>query len=105
MAQRVEKHIPLFQVLVDTTDAQRLAIVRTFSPNQLKATLEAIYNVLRGSCPISDKVKKTLYQQRNIIRRLVSKDLTREQQHRLLVKHRALLPLLLKPVIDCLSRQ
>lgn len=100
MAQRVEKHLALFQLLVDTTDAQRRAIVRTCSQGQIRTVLEAIYNVLRGTCPISDKVKKTLYQQRRIIRHLVSKDLTLQQRKRLLVRNAALLPLLLRPVVQ-----
>ena len=100
MAQRAEKHLALLQLLVDTTEAQRLAIVKTLNPSQRRAVLEAIYNVLRGTCPVTDKVKKKLYHQRRTIRRLVSKDLTLQQQQRLLVRHAALLPLLLAPVVD-----
>lgn len=103
MAQKIEKHLPLFRLLVNTTDTQRRAIVKTLSPTQLRAVLEAIYNVLRGTCPIRDKIKKSLYQQRRIIRRLVSTELTREQQQRQLVKHRGIVPLLLQPVIDFLA--
>ena len=105
MAHRVEKHLALFRLLVDTTAAQRLAIVKTFNVGQIRAVLEAIHNVLRGTCPISDKVKKTLYQRRKLIRRLVSKELRRQQQQRLLVKHREVLPLLLKPVVDYLTKE
>jgi hypothetical protein len=104
MAQRVEKHLALFRLLVDTTEAQRLAIVKTCSPGQIRGLLEAIYNVLRGTCPVSDKVKKKLYYQRRIIRRLVSKDLTLQQRQRLLVRHAALLPLLLNPVVELLTK-
>ena len=105
MARKVEKHLALFRLLIDTTEAQRLAVVKTLNPGQIKAVVEAIYNVLKGTCPVSDKVKKTLYQQRRIIRRLVSKELTRQQQHRLLVKHRKVLPLLLKPVVHYLTEK
>ena len=105
MAHKVEKHLALFRLLIDTTEAQRLAIVKTLDPSQMRAVLEAIYNVLRGTCPVSDKEKKALYQQRRIIRRLVSKELTRQQKHRLLVKHREVLPLLLKPVLNYLTEK
>ena len=105
MAQKIEKHLPLFRLLVDTTEAQRRAIVKTFSPSQLRAVLEAIYNVLKGTCPISDKVKTALFQRRRVIRRLVGKELTREQQRRQIVKHRDTLPLLLQPVIDFLTHR
>lgn len=104
MAQRVEKHLALFRLLVDTTEAQRLAILKTCTPSQIRSLLEAIYNVLKGTCPISDKAKKKLYHQRKTIRRLVSKDLTLQQRQRLLVRHAALVPLLLKPVVEILTK-
>ena len=105
MARNIEKHLPLFRLLVDTTEDQRQALVKTFTPSQLRVVLEAIYNVLRGTCPVTDKVKKALYQQRRFIRRVISKDLTRQQQHRQLLRHRELLPLLLTPVIEFLKRE
>lgn len=100
MAQRVEKHLALLHLLVETTDTQRLAIIKTLSTSQVRAVLEAIYNVLRGTCPVSDKVKKALYHQRKTIRRLVSKDLTLQQRQRLIIKHAKLVPLLVKPVVE-----
>ena len=98
MAQRVEKHLALFRLLVETTEAQRLAILKTSTPSQIRSLLEAIYNVLKGTCLISDKAKKKLYRQR------MSKDLTLQQRQRLLVRHPTVLPLLLKPVVDIFSK-
>lgn len=100
MAQRVEKHLALLHLLAETTDTQRLAIIKTFSPSQIRVVLEAIYNVLRGTCPVSDKARKALYHQRVTIRRLVSKDLSSQQRQRLLIRHSKLLPLLFKPVLE-----
>ena len=105
MAQKVEKHLSLFRLLVDSTKSQRFAIIKTLHPRQIRAVLEAVYNVLRGTCPVSDKVKRKLFQHRQILRRLVSKGLSPQQKHRLLVKHRETLPLLLKPVVDYLSQE
>ncbi len=68
MAQRVEKHLTLYRVLVDTTDVQRVAILRTLTPSQLRAVLEAIYNVLRGACPVDDTLKKKLHRHKKVIR-------------------------------------
>lgn len=104
MAGSIRKHLPLLMVLVDASETQTQAILKTLSPVQLRVVLEAIYNVLRGTCPIGDKLKKKLYQRRRIIRQIVSKDLTRQQQQRLLVKHRQLLSLLLRPVIEFLTK-
>ena len=94
-----QKHLPLFELLIQTTDNQRQAILKTLSATQLRAILEAIYNVLRGTCPIRDSDKKKLNRYSAVIRRLVSRELTSPQQQRILNKYRRLLPLLLKPVV------
>ncbi len=99
----VQKYLPLFQLLVETTANQRAAILNTLSTQQLRAILEAIYNVLKGTCPLNDKDKKLLYDYRTVIRRLVSKCLSRKQQQRLLNKYQDILPVLLKPVVELLK--
>jgi len=102
---KIRKHLSLFNLLTEAPDEQRFALLKTLNPSQLRAVLEAIYNVLRGTCPIQDKLKKALYPHRSVLRRLVSKELTRQQQQRLLVKHRSVVALALKPVVDLLSEQ
>lgn len=97
---KVHNYLPLFQLLVHSTVEQRAALMKTLTPLQLRAVLEAIYNVLKGTCPIRDKNKKKLERYKSIIRRLVSKELSRPQQQRLLYKHRNVLPLILTPVIE-----
>jgi hypothetical protein len=99
----VKKHLPLFEFLVRADDKQIAAILKTLSEQQLKAVLEAVYNVSKGICPLPNKTKKQLFEYKNVIRRLVSKELNREQQRRLLKKHQHLLPLVLKPVIKFLN--
>lgn len=99
----VQKHLALFELLVQAADSQRAVIVKTLSEPQLKAVLEAIYNVIKGTCPIQKKDKKKLFPYKSVIRRLVSKELSQQQQKRLLKKHHRLLPLVLKPVIDYLK--
>ena len=97
---KVRNYLPLFQLLVHSTDEQRAALLKTLTSLQLRAVLEAIYNVLRGTCPIKDKDKKKLERYKNVIRRLVSKELSRQQQQRLLSKYRHVLPLVLIPVLE-----
>ena len=104
MANSARHHLPLFTLLVHSSDDQKSALLKTLTPVQLKAVLEAIVNVLRGYCPLNDKEKKTLIKHKDIIRRMVSKELTRMQQQRLLNKHRTILPQILRPVIAFLSQ-
>ena len=96
----VRKHLTLFELLVHSPDIQRQALLKTLTDTQSKAVAEAIYNVLKGTCHISDKDKKNLNRYKSVIRRLVSSELTQKQRHRLLIKYRHLLPSLLKPVIE-----
>jgi len=100
-----QKHLPLFEVLTRGTDDQRAVLLQTLSEPQLKAVLEAIYNVLKGTCPVRNKDKTQLLRYRGVIRRLVSKDLSQQQQRRLLKKHRTLLPIVLTPVIRYLKHE
>ena len=99
----VQNHLPLFQLLVQDTDEQHAVLLQTLSEPQLKAVLEAIYNVLKETCPIRNPDKVKLYEHRRVIRHLVSKELTRQQQIRILKKYRTLLPLVLTPVIRFLK--
>jgi len=100
----VRKHLPLFQILVRATDKQRANLLKSLSEDQLKAVLEATYNVLKGTCPVRNPDKVKLFQYRGVIRRLVSKELSQKQQTRLLKKHRHLLPIILHPVIRFFKR-
>jgi hypothetical protein len=99
----VQKYLPLFKLLLDSTDEQRAAIVQTLSAPQLKAVIEAIYNVLMGTCPISERDKNKLIGYKDVIYRLVSEGLDHKQKQRLLKKHRSLLPIVLNPVIQFLN--
>ena len=95
----VHKHLPLFKLLVQATGEQRAVLLHTLSETQLKALLEAIYNVLKGTCPVRNQDNAKLHEHRRVICHLVSKELTRQQQIRLLKKYLTLLPLVLTPVI------
>jgi hypothetical protein len=96
----VKKYLPLFQLLVEASEPQRKAIIKTLSEQQVHAVIEAIYNVLGGVCPVNSKDKRTLCDYKTVIRRMVTKELTSKQRQSLLAKHQNILPLLLKPVLN-----
>ena len=99
----VRKHLPLFEILISSSDNQRQAVLKTLADSQLKAILEAIYNVLKGTCPLRDKERNKSVPFKTVIRRIVSDGLTQKQRKRLLSKHHHLLPFLLKPVVEMLQ--
>ena len=99
-----QKSARFFGVLLDASDKQRLAILKTVSDSQLRSLLEAIYNVLKGNCPIGETTKRGLSRYKKVLRRLVSKEFSLNQKRRLLIKHHRILPLILKPVTRYLLR-
>lgn len=101
----VQKFLPLFELLITATNEQRAVIVQTLSEPQLKAVLEAIYNVLMGNCSISNRDKNKLIRYKDVIYRLVSKELDGKQQRRLLKKNHTLLPIVLNAVIQFLKHE
>jgi hypothetical protein len=99
----IKKYLPLFQLLTEISEVQRLSILNTLTDQQVHAILEAIYNVLKGVCPMKYQDKKTLSEYKWIIRRLVSSELSTKQRKRMLKKYQAIIPILLKPVVKALS--
>lgn len=99
----VKKYLPLFEVLVEASETQRVAILKTLTDHQVHAVLEAIYNVFYGTCSLPPKDKRTLFDYRGVIRRMISEELTEKQKRFQLRKHQLILPLLLKPVIKALK--
>ena len=65
---------------------QKTTLLRTIDKRQLHALIELIYNVLHGYEFPTAKVQ-ALQRYRNVLRKLVSKALTKKQRVELLIKH------------------
>ena len=61
---------------------------------------EAIFNVLKGVCPLSNVNKNKLSKNKTILRKLVDPKLSRKFKKSILKKVQNLIPELLRPVIQ-----
>lgn len=96
-----KQHLILF--LMHMSRHQLLHVLRILTKEQLRAIIEIIYNVVQGTCPVSEANKNILLKHKNLIRRLVVKRLTLSQRKRLLLKIRNILPIFFQAYIHYVS--
>ena len=61
---------------------QQKGILLTLTKKQLKFLTEIIYNVVRGTIPVSDKDKKTLTKHKNVISAILTKRISLQERRK-----------------------
>lgn len=100
MTTQVKKHLDYLKLLTSTHVKQRRQLISTISDEQLSVLSEAIFNVLKGVCPLSNVNKNKLSKNKTILRKLVDPKLNRNFKKSILKKVQNLIPELLRPVIQ-----
>lgn len=77
MTTQVKKHLDYLKLLTSTHVKQRRQLINTISDEQLSVLSEAILNVLKGVCPLSNVNKNKLSKNKTILRKLVDPKLIR----------------------------
>lgn len=78
MTTQVKKHLDYLKLLTSTHVKQRRQLINTISDEQLSVLSEAIFNVLKGVCPLSNVNKNKLSKNKTILRKLVDPKLNRK---------------------------
>lgn len=99
MSNLVKREAAFIKLLLVTSNEQQRAIIKTITPRQLKAAVQVVYNVLKGNLYLPDKHKRKLQRHKQVIRRFISKGITREKRIKLLLKYLKLILLLIHPVV------
>lgn len=89
-----EKHFLNF--LFNAGEKQQKILLENITKSQMNVIIEAIYNALMGNLTISNNDKKVLKRYRTVIRKLVSKGLSRRSRKALLIKYFKQIILLIK---------
>lgn len=100
----MKNKIYLAQFLLNGTPQQISQMIKIMNKEQLHWIIEIIYNVVQGVCSISETDKSLLAKKKNLIRKIVSKDITRQQRKLFLLKLTKLIPVFLKGYIRHVSR-
>lgn len=73
MPHRMEKHLPLFQVLEMSDRKQRKAIINALNKSQINILCEVVYNFLHGALHINKKALEGLRRYKEHFRQIVNK--------------------------------
>jgi retron-type reverse transcriptase len=103
MTNLINDHLSYLTLLKDASTKQRRALLIHASPEQFKALIEVIYNILRGNISISDSVQKRLYRYRVIIRQLVDRSVNKKEKHRLLRSNHFIIPSCIEALVNYLK--
>lgn len=87
MNKLIQRESDFLRLDLNTSDKQRLALLKTIQESQLNAIVQIVYNVLMGSRPLSSRDRKEIANHKLVIRRFVSRKLSLEQRKRLLIKY------------------
>ena len=85
-------------LLFSTNKTQAKCLLRSVTSRQLMALLEVIYNICRGYFELSENTASLLNRYLVKLRRLLKKQLSRQQRIRFMIKHYHLLSRLFKDI-------
>lgn len=85
-----------------TTKDQRIALIKTITPHQLKAVIEVFLNIYHMNVSASPACIKQLAKQKRFILRLIAKESSRDTRRKILIRLESLLPLIIKQVLHLL---
>lgn len=104
MTAKVRKHLDFLRLLISSHVRQRRQLINTVSDEQLSVLIEAVYNVLQGVCPLSNKDKNNLSKNKKILRKFTDPKLSKRLKSTILRKIHHLIPVLLQPVIRYITQ-
>ena len=99
----MKDNIYLVQFLLNAIPQQIPQIIKIMNKEQLQWIIEIIYSVVQGVCPISEADKSLLVKKKHLIRKLVSKEVARQQRKLYLLKINRVIPVFLKAYLRCLA--
>lgn len=99
MNRTVKTHLAFLDLLNTTSTKQRRALLLTMTPSQMQTLCEVMFNVYKGTIPVSKQYIKTLYPYKNVISTLVSRTVNKSQRKKFLLKHQSIIPRLIKTAL------
>lgn len=99
--KNIKKNYHLLSVLARATPAQRKAILKQATPNEIKVICEICHNTLQGNIPVNiSKLKKY----KSSIRKLTNKKIPIKKKKKILINQTGgFLPLILGPLLSLVA--
>lgn len=96
MNRRLKTHFSFLDLLGIASAKQRRNLLTTMTFAQMQTLCEVIYNVFKGTIPITKKYINSLLHHKNVIRTLTSRSVSKSRCKTLLLKHQNIIPHLIK---------
>ncbi len=102
MSRIIQQEKYFFQLLRHTAKDQRIALIKTVSPRQLKALVELFLNIYYLNITVSTPCKNKLKPYKRLILRLISKTISRQSRKRILLQLEGVLPIVIQQILHLL---
>lgn len=99
MNRRLKSYLSFLDLLCIASAKQKTSLLTTISSAQMQTLCEVIYNVYKGTIPVTKKDINSLLPFKNIIRTLITRSVNQSRRKRLLLKHQKVIPHLIKPAL------
>lgn len=103
MDRSIRTHKHFLHLLQTTTVKQRKAMLLSMTNEQLKVLCEVVYNVYKGTLPLSRYYINKLYRYKKDIQTIIDRDVEQKIKFELLVKNEAMIPWILKPLLTLMK--
>lgn len=104
MSLHVKRNKEFLRVLAKCKQHQCKAILKTADESLIKAIVECVYNILRGTVPITKRVRSKLLPQRKTLHKLIDKSNPTSKKKRIIIQHGGnFLSILLPPILTALE--
>lgn len=100
MSHSVRTHNDFLQALHKLKPNYKIALLKAADDSAINCICECIYNVLKGSLPISKKEKTKLSKHKNTLRELVRKGYIKKKKKIIIQKGGAFLPIILSTLLS-----
>lgn len=87
MNKLVRQERDVLNLLLNTSNKQKIVLLQTIEKQQLNAIVQIVYNILQGYRPLLDKDKRLLAKRKDVIRHFVSKGVSLKNRKHLLLKY------------------
>ena len=103
MAEKIEKYIHLLHTINTSTVVKIRPVLEHLSGDAVKIICEMVYNILKGTVPVTDKEMNRLRRLKPIFKRLTLKTVTIKLKRRIIIDNIKSLKLIISPVLRYFS--
>lgn len=105
MNPRIRKQRAFLNFMLSANSAQQKLLIKSLTNEQYDVISEIALNIYTGTYPLTKKYINQLIPYQSFIRSLGSREVSAKQKRWILLKHRPIVSLLLKPIVHRMNKE